>query len=182
MQLTAKALADSPLSLLKRWRRRVDRSHLVILLRLGVLLCLGASLQALYYQMTLPTLDNLAVSTVATERVRTPNPRLYTLDLRIKDQLHSLRGACAGYRQDEANLKGGELVNVWQAHGEVYQIQTLAGETYKPNADAQPCSLFTTMDEAMVRPKLWLWVAMAGALLAVLSLCGLLRLPRAYAE
>ena len=182
MQITAKALVASPLSQLKRWHQGVDRSHLVILLRLGVLLCLAASVQALYYQLTLPTFEGLIVSTVDTELVRTPNPRLYTLDLRINNQLTSIRGACSGYRKGEANIQGGEKVQVWQDHGEIYQIQNSNGQTYRANDDAAPCSLVETMDAAMVRPKISMWVAMFGAVLAMVSYCRLFKFPAAYAK
>ncbi|WPP01543.1 hypothetical protein SFA35_09405 [Pseudomonas sp. HR96] len=173
--------ADKPLSWLKRWRERVDRSHLVILLRVGVLLSLSASLQALYYQMTMPTLDNLQVFTATTELVRMANPRLYTLQVRIGDQLQSLHGGCSGYRRGEANIQGGQTVKVWRAAGEVYQLQTLAGDTYQANDQAQPCSLFATLEAASLRPKIDMWLAFGGALLAVFSLRGVLKSPRAYA-
>lgn len=177
MQLTA----SHPLYWLKRWRRRVDRSHMVILLRVGVLLFLGASLQALYYQFTMPTLDNLEVVAATTELVRAPNPRLYTLELRIGDALQSLRGTCAGYRRDQANVQDGEQVKVWRAHGEVYQVQTLAGTVYRANNAATPCSLYASMESAATRPKIDMWLATAGALLAVFSLRSVLKVPRAFA-
>lgn len=173
MQLTTQPRASGALSWLKRWRQQVDRSRLIILLRAGVLLCLAASLQAAYLQCTLPTLADMQVNSGTAELVLSQDLHVYTLALRLDHQLNSLKGVCSGYRRGEANLQDGQPVKAWVARGEVYQLQSLSGETYRPNNSGEPCSMFSTLDTAMARPKMALGVAALGALLAVLSLCAL---------
>ncbi|WP_213878696.1 hypothetical protein [Pseudomonas sp. dw_358] len=171
MPLTTYPSAYRSLSLLKRWRTQVNRTRLTLLFRAGVLLCLAASLQAAYYQFTLPTVTDMQITTGSTEQVRTQDAHVYALAVRLDDQLISLSGVCSGYRKGEANLENGEPVKAWVAHGEVYQLQKLNGETYRPRQTASPCSLFSTMDTAVVRPKIALGIAALGALIAVFSLC-----------
>jgi hypothetical protein len=182
MQVTIKELMESPRAWLKLINHGTDAHRLVFaLLRGGVLLCVAALVQGLYYQVNLPDLANMQVYTAQTERAQTMNPRIYTLDLRIGEHLQSIRGACGGFHHAESNFQGGEVVRVWMDRGTIYQIRKVDGSLYQPSYTTPVCSLETTLDQAERRPQQFALVAMFGALVALLSGCriqGILRRAR----
>jgi hypothetical protein len=170
MPVTMKQLMDNPSAWWRLCHSSTDSHHMLFAwLRAGVVLFVAAALQGLYCQLSLPAVDNLRVMTAQTELVPTLYPHVQTLDLRLNGQLLGIRGTCAGFHHAESNLKGGETVKVWQDKGRVYQIQTLSGALYRPNADAPACALESTLDEALRRPEQFAFLAMLGALVALIS-------------
>lgn len=170
MQVTVKELMASPRAWLKLWNCRTDRYHgLFTVVRCGVLLGVAGLVQSLFFQLNMPSLQDMQSTRARTQLVRTLNPHLFTLEVQINDRLYPVDGACSGYRRGESNFSGHEEVRVWQQAGKVYQLTTLAGEPYRANADAAPCSLDNGLEWAERRSELSAWLAFAGLLLALFS-------------
>lgn len=171
MQVTVKELMASPRAWLKLWNCRTDRYHgAFTILRAGILLCAAALLQALYFQMSMPSADGVESTRAHTRLVRTMSPHIYTLEVMIDNHRLALSGACSSYRRAESNFSGGEDVRVWQQNGKVWQLTTLAGEVYRPASEAMPCSLGNTLEWAERRPELAGWLALLGAVVALAAL------------
>jgi hypothetical protein len=181
MQVTAKFGPFRPLNWLRKYTVRIDRPTRQLAFRCCV--CVGAiaAAQAAYYQMTLPTLAGLQITTVTTQLVPTEVPHVLTLGVPLDGQMASLRNTCPGYQRGESNIQGGEPVKIWHASGEVYQVQRLDGTLYQANANATPCAATTTLEAAQNRPKSSAWVALLAALLAVASMAGVRRQPHSQA-
>lgn len=177
MQVTAKLGPFRPLSWLRQYTVRIDRSTQQLAFRCCVWVGALAAAQAAYYQMTLPTLAGLQTTTVITQLVPTQVPHVSTLGVPLDGQMVNLRNTCAGYQKNESNVQGGEAVKIWHSSGEVYQVQRLDGTLYQPNAGAAACSTATTLEAAQSRPKLSAWVALLAALLAVACMAGVRRQP-----
>jgi hypothetical protein len=183
MPVTLKELMEHPSAWWRLCHSSTESHHLLFAwLRAGVVLFVAAALQALYFQLSLPAADNLRVMTAQTELVPTLYPHVQTLDLRLNGQLLGIRGTCAGFHSAESNLKGGETVKVWQDKGRVYQIQTLSGALYRPSADAPACGLESTLDDAQRRPEQFAFLAMLGALVALVSAARLQGIMRRLRE
>jgi hypothetical protein len=181
MQVTAKLGPFRPLNWLRKYTVQIDPSTRRLAFRSCVLVGLIAGAQAAYYQMTLPTLAGLQITTVTTQLVPTQVPHLLTLQVPLNGEMANLRNTCSGYQRGESNIQGGEAVKIWHSSGEVYQIQRLDGTLYQPNANAAPCSLANTIDAAQNRPKSSAWVALLAALLAMACMIGVRRQPHAQA-
>ena len=171
MQVTVKELMASPRAWLKLWNCQTDRYHLLFTaLRCGVLLGIAALLQGVYFNMSIPTEDGMESTRARTELVRTIDPRIFTLQVKVGNHNLPIRGACTGYHHGESNLASGQDVRIWQEHGKIWQITTLAGEVYRPAADAMPCSLTNSLEWAERRPELAGWLALFGALVALTAM------------
>jgi hypothetical protein len=179
MHVPIKTLIASPLAHFKG-KTNLDRPNLSMLFRCSLVICVIAALQALYFQLTVPTEDTLEVTTMQTELVRSQTPHLFNLGLLANNEVKNIRGACSGYSRSESNIQGGEQVRVWQSYGEIYQIQTLDGRPYQASADATPCTLATTLNSAAARPQMPSLIALLGALVA-LTCTFIAKLPRVYA-
>ncbi|WP_213881458.1 hypothetical protein [Pseudomonas sp. dw_358] len=170
MQVTVKELMASPRAWLKLWNCRTDRYHgWFTVVRCAVLLGFAGLIQSLFFQLNMPSLQDMQSTRAHTQLVRSMNPHLFTLQVRVNEHLYPVDGACGGYRHDQSNFSGHEDVRVWQAAGKVYQLTTLAGEIYRANSEAAPCTLENGLEWAERRAELSAWLAFAGLLVALFA-------------